>query len=300
MKFGTLAIVGRPNVGKSTLLNALVKQKVAIVSDKPQTTRTRVLGVGHFATAQLALIDTPGVHKPRHRLNTQMVKAALGTLQEADVVYLLVDATKAKGAGDHFVIDQLDSVSRTSPYQGIFLLLNKVDQVRKSKLLPLIDQYRQIRHWTEIVPISAKTGDNLERLIELTLACLPDETDPFYDSDFLTDQSMRQMAAEIIREKVLDQTHEELPYAVAVYIDEFQEESSQASIAATVWVERSSQKGILIGKGGQRLKTIGTQARLDMEKAFGMKVFLQLWVKVQEGWRDNDRLLIDLGYGQSS
>ena len=300
MKFATLAIVGRPNVGKSTLLNALVKQKVAIVSDKPQTTRTRVLGVGHFGTAQLALIDTPGVHKPKHRLNTQMVKTALGTLQEADVVYLLVDATKAKGAGDHFVIDQLDSVSRTTPYQGIFLLLNKVDQIKKSKLLPLIDQYRQIRQWTEIVPISAKTGDNLERLIELTLACLPEEADSYYDSDFLTDQSMRQMAAEIIREKVLDQTRQELPYAVAVYVDEFQEESSQASIAATVWVERSSQKGIIIGKGGQRLKTVGTQARLDMEKIFGMKVYLQLWVKVQEGWRDNDRLLIDLGYSQSS
>ena len=300
MKFGTLAIVGRPNVGKSTLLNALVKQKVAIVSDKPQTTRTRVLGVGHFPTAQLALIDTPGVHKPRHRLNTQMVKTALGTLQEADVVYLLVDATKAKGAGDHFVIDQLDSVSRPTPYQGIFLLLNKVDQIRKSKLLPLIDQYRHLRDWTEIVPISAKTGDNLDRLIELTLSCLPDEANSFYDSDFLTDQSMRQMAAEIIREKVLNQTHQELPYAVAVHIDEFQEESSQAAIAATVWVERSSQKGIIIGRGGQRLKTIGTQARIDMEKAFGMKVFLQLWVKVQEGWRDNDRLLIDLGYSQSS
>ena len=300
MKFGTLAIVGRPNVGKSTLLNALVKQKVAIVSDKPQTTRTRVLGVGHFETAQLALIDTPGVHKPKHRLNTQMVKTALGTLQEADVVYLLVDATKSKGAGDHFVIDQLDSASRTAPYQGIFLLLNKVDQIKKSKLLPLIDQYRQIRQWTEIVPISAKTGDNLERLVELTLACLPEEANPLYDSDFLTDQSMRQMAAEIIREKVLNHTHEELPYAVAVHVDEFQEESSQASIAATVWVERSSQKGIIIGKGGQRLKTIGTQARLDMENVFGMKVFLQLWVKVQEGWRDNDRLLIDLGYSQSS
>ena len=166
--------------------------------------------------------------------------------------------------------------------------------------MPLIDQYRHLRDWTEIVPISAKTGDNLDRLIELTLSCLPDEANSFYDSDFLTDQSMRQMAAEIIREKVLNQTHQELPYAVAVHVDEFQEESSQASIAATVWVERSSQKGIIIGRGGQRLKTIGTQARIDMEKAFGMKVFLQLWVKVQEGWRDNDRLLIDLGYCQSS
>ena len=296
MKFGTLAIVGRPNVGKSTLLNTLVKQKVAIVSEKPQTTRTRVLGVGHYPTAQLALIDTPGVHKPKHRLNTQMVQTALGTIQDADVVYVLVDATKGRGTGDQFVIDQLDKVSRTSPYQGVFLLLNKVDQIQKSKLLPLIDQYQQIRNWTEIVPISAKTGINLDRLIDLTLACLSDEAGPLYEDDFLTDQSMRQMAAEIIREKVLERTRAELPYAIAVLIDEFKEEAARATITATIWVDKSSQKGIIIGKGGQQLKAIGTSARLDMEHQFGTKVFLELWVKVQEGWRDNDRLLIELGY----
>ncbi|UCE64121.1 MAG: GTPase Era [Nitrospirota bacterium] len=296
MKFGTLAIVGRPNVGKSTLLNALVKQKVAIVSDKPQTTRTRVLGVGHYPNVQLALIDTPGLHKPKHRLNTRMVQTALGVLPEADVVYILVDASKAPGTGDRFVIDQLDAVSRSSPYRGVFLLLNKVDQVRKSKILPLIDSYRQLKDFTAIVPISAKTGANLERLIELTQDCLPEEEQVHYDEDFLTDQSMRHMAAEIIREKVLDHTRAELPYAVAVFIDEFKEEPSRTHISATILVDKGSQKAIVIGKGGQRLKSIGTQARIEMEYTFNMKIFLELWVKVQEGWRDNDRLLIELGY----
>ncbi len=296
MKFGTLAIVGRPNVGKSTLLNGLVKQKVAIVSEKPQTTRTRVLGVGHYPNVQLALIDTPGLHKPKHRLNTQMVQTALGVLSETEVVYVLVDATKAPGSGDRFAIDQLDTVSRQAPYRGVFLLLNKVDQVKKPKILPLIDYYRQLRNWTEIVPISAKTGENLDRLIEVTQECLLEEEHVHYDADFLTDQSMRHMAAEIIREKLLDHTRAELPYAIAVLIDEFKEEASRASISAPIWVDKASQKGIVIGKSGQRLKTIGTQARIDMEHAFNMKIFLELWVKVQEGWRDNDRLLVELGY----
>ena len=296
MKFGTLAIVGRPNVGKSTLLNGLVKQKVAIVSNKPQTTRTRVLGVGHYPNVQLALIDTPGLHKPKHRLNTQMVQTALGVLPEADVVYVLVDATKAPGSGDRFAIDQLDSVSRPSPFRGVFLLLNKVDQVRKPKILPLIDYYRQLKDWTEIVPISAKTGENLDRLVELTQQCLPEEEHVHYDEDFLTDQSMRQMAAEMIREKVLEHTRAELPYAIAVLIDEFKEEATRASIAATIWVDKASQKAIVIGKSGQRLKAIGTEARIELERAFSMKIFLKLWVKVQEGWRDNDRLLVELGY----
>jgi len=296
MKFGTLAIMGRPNVGKSTLLNALVKQKVAIVSDKPQTTRTRVLGVGHYPNVQLALIDTPGLHKPKHRLNTRMVQTALGVLPEADVVYVLVDASKAPGAGDRYAIDQLNVVPRSAPYRGVFLLLNKIDQIRKSKILPLIDSYRQIKDWTAIVPISAKTGDNLERLIGLTTECLPEEEHVHYDADFLTDQTMRHMAGEIIREKALDHTRAELPYAIAVMIEEFKEEPSRTYISATILVDKSTQKAIVIGKGGQRLKAIGTLARIEMEQAFNMNIFLNLWVKVQEGWRDNDRLLLELGY----
>ena len=300
MKFGVLAIVGKPNVGKSTLLNALIKQKVAIVSDKPQTTRTKVLGVGHFPDVQLAIIDTPGLHKPKHRLNTFMVQTALGVFSDADVIYVLVDASKNPGEGDRFAINQLEVVSRSSPYRGVFLLINKIDQVKKSKILPLIDCYRQLRNWTDIVPISAKTGTNLDRLLEVTRACLPEEDHLHYDEDFLTDQTMRHLASEIIREKVLAHTKAELPYAVAVLIEEFKEEPVRTSISATIFVDKGSQKAIVIGKNGQRLKIIGTEARLEMEQAFQMKIFLNLWVKVQEGWRDNDRLLLELGYHEGS
>ena len=300
MKFGTLVIVGRPNVGKSTLLNALVRQKVAIVSDKPQTTRTRVLGVGHFPTAQLAVLDTPGLHKPKHQLNRKMVRTALDSLPDADIIYVVMDANKPPGAGDRFVMEQVETAAQVHTYCGIFLLLNKVDEIGKARLLPLIEQFSQIREWTGIVPISAKKGDNIERLIELTVSCLPEpeseEEAPHYEEDFLTDQSMRQMAAEMVREKVLHHTHAELPYSVAVLLEDFVEEQSRAHITATIFVEKSSQKPIIIGKKGQRLKTIGTEARLEMEQTFGMKVFLELWVKVREDWRDNESLLVDLGY----
>ncbi len=296
MKFGTLVIVGRPNVGKSTLLNALVRQKIAIVSDKPQTTRTRVLGVGHFPSAQLVVLDTPGLHKPKHQLNRKMVKTTLDLLPDADVIYVMMDAQKSPGPGDRFVMEQVESAVRARAYAGVFLLLNKIDEMGKARLLPLIEQFRHVREWTEIVPISAKNGENVEKLIQLTLASLPDEPHQFYEDDFLTDQSMRQMAVEMVREKVLHHTHAELPYAVAVLLDDFVEEGSRASIAASILVEKSSQKSIIIGKNGQRLKTIGTEARLDMEQMFGINVFLKLWVKVRADWRNNDRLLVELGY----
>ncbi|GJL66925.1 MAG: GTPase Era [Nitrospirales bacterium] len=296
MKFGTLVIVGRPNVGKSTLLNALVRQKIAIVSDKPQTTRTRVLGVGHFSSAQLAVLDTPGLHKPKHQLNRKMVRTTLDTLPDADMIYVMMDANKPPGAGDRFVVEQVEAATKSQTYAGVFLIINKVDEVRRSRLLPLIEQCQQMRDWSEVVPISAKNGENIERLIELTLSYLPEEEEQYYEEDFLTDQSMRQMAAEMIREKVLLHTHAELPYAVAVLLEEFIEENSRAHITATIFVEKSSQKPIIIGKQGQRLKAIGTEARLDMEKAFGLKVHVELWVKVREHWRDNEHLLLELGY----
>ncbi|MCA9473728.1 MAG: GTPase Era [Nitrospirales bacterium] len=296
MKFGTLVLVGRPNVGKSTLLNTLVRQKVAIVSDKPQTTRTRILGVGHLPQAQIVILDTPGLHKPKHQLNRKMVRTTLDSLPEADVIYAMVDARKPPGPGDRFVLEQVTAATQARGYNGIFLLLNKVDEMGKARLLPLIDQYRQLGEWTEIVPISAKQGDNIDRLIQLTLACLPDEPQPLYEEDFLTDQSMRHMAAEIVREKILQQTHAELPYAVAVLIEDFLEKDSAAHITASIYVEKSSQKPIIIGKQGQRLKAIGTDARIEMEQIFGVKIFLELWVKVREDWRDNERLLTELGY----
>jgi len=296
MKFGTLVIVGRPNVGKSTLLNALVRQKIAIVSDKPQTTRTRVLGVGHFSSAQLVVLDTPGLHKPKHQLNRKMVRTTLDTLPDADMIYVMMDANKPPGAGDRFVVEQVEAATKSQTYAGVFLILNKVDEVRRSRLLPLIEQCQQMREWSDIVPISAKNGENIERLIDLTLSYLPEEEQQYYEEDFLTDQSMRQMAAEMIREKVLLHTHAELPYAVAVLLEEFIEEDSRAHLTATIFVEKSSQKPIIIGKQGQRLKAIGTEARMDMMKAFGLKVHLELWVKVRENWRDNEHLLLELGY----
>ena len=300
MKSGQLAILGRSNVGKSTLLNALVREKIAIVSDKPQTTRMPILGVGHYPEGQLILVDTPGLHTPHHRLNAQMVQAALGTLTQSDVVYLLVDSQVSPGPGDQFAIEQVIQANKEQPFKAVFLLLNKADAVSKSRLLPLIEQYRTRYDWTEIVPISALTGLNVPRLVDLTFACLPDSETLMYEEDFLTNQSMRQMAGEIIREKILKATHAELPYAVGVLIEEFEETKKLTSIQAVIMVDRASQKGIVIGKGGGRLKEVGQQAREEMEQLFSMKIFLEMWVKVQPGWRDNPRILIDLGYGMET
>jgi len=296
MKCGTLAILGRSNVGKSTLLNALVKQKVAIVAESPQTTRTRVMGVGHYPEAQLVVIDTPGVHTPHHQLNRHMVQSALGTLSEADIVYVMVDASKIAGPGDRFVIDRITSAAKARPFLGLFLLLNKVDLVKKSRVLPLIDQYRQLWDWTGIIPLSAKTGLNLDRLLHVTLACLSDEQQAAYDEHFITDQSMRRLAAEFIREQVLAFTRDELPYSIAVDIEQFEEEKGQARISGVIIVDKPSHKRMVIGKGGQVLKAIGTEARREMERELRLKIFLQLWVKVKEGWRDSQQFLVDLGY----
>ncbi len=297
MKSAQLAILGRPNVGKSTLLNALVQEKVAIVSDKPQTTRMPILGVGHYPEGQLVLVDTPGLHTPHHRLNAQMVQSALGILTESDVVYVIVDSQVPPGPGDQFVIDQVTQANHDRPFQAVFLLLNKADVVNKSRLLPLIEQYRTQYPWAEIVPLSAKTGLNVSRLVELTFARLNESGALLYEKDFLTNQSMRQMAGEIIREKVLASTHAELPYAVGVFIEQFEETKKLTNILATILVEKDSQKGIIIGKGGCRLKEVGQLAREEMENLFSMKIYLEMWVKVQPGWRDNPRILADLGYG---
>jgi len=294
MKSGTVAIVGRPNVGKSTLLNALLKEKIAIVSDRPQTTRTRVLGVAHLPDAQIVFLDTPGLHKPEHQLNKRMVRTALETMGEADLLYVMVDATVPPGPGDRFVIEQAKSMTQATGCPA-FLLINKVDLVKKSRALPLIDSYRRLHEWTEVIPLSAKTGLNRELLVDLTVTRLP-EGEALFGEDVITDQSMRTLAAEIIREKLLQKIHEEMPYSVAVGIDRFIEEGKLARIDASILVERESQKAIVVGKGGERLKAAGTYARIDMERLFGMKVFLQLWVKVRSDWREDDSLLAELGY----
>ena len=298
MKTGQLVLVGRPNVGKSTLLNTMVREKVAIVSEKPQTTRSPILGVGHYQEGQLMILDTPGLHEPRHRLNVQMVQSAIDTLSQADVVLVLVDSQVAPGPGDRYVVEQVTHAQKERPFRGVFLLLNKVDVVSKPRLLPLIDEYQGWFSWTEIVPVSAKTGLHIARLVELVFAYLPDKPGEGVESDVFTGQSMRQMAGEIIREQILKRTHAELPYAVGVCIEQFLESPTLTEIHAVILVEKASQKGIIIGRGGLRLKEIGREAREEMERLFHMKIYLRMWVKVQEDWRDDPQLLAEMGYGE--
>ena len=295
MKFGTMAVVGCSNVGKSTLVNTLVNQKIAIVSDKPQTTRSRILGVAHLPQGQLALLDTPGLHRPWHRLNKLMVRTALDAMHDADVLAVMVDGRNLPGSPDRFVVDQIFSRHGRPAGVPVFLLVNKIDVIRKRRVLPVIEAYRQLGDWTEIVPLSAKTGLNVDRLASLVFERVDEQEDAF-DEDFVTDQSWRHLAAETIREKVIESTKAELPYAVAVKVDEFQEEGRLTTIAATIFVEKSGQKAIVIGKSGERLKAIGTAARLELEVALARKVFLNLHVKVKDAWRDDDRLLVELGY----
>lgn len=287
---GFVALVGRPNVGKSTLLNRILGEKVAIISDKPQTTRTRILGVKHLPGAQMVFLDTPGIHKPKFELNKRMVDVALHVLDEVDLAFFMVEATEPPGSGDRFVLDRLKE--RDVP---VILVINKVDLVKKLRLLPLIDEYSRMHEFAEIVPVSAQTGDGVDHLLELALARMP-EGPPYFSEDVVTDQPMRVLAAEIIREKLLQKTRDELPFAVAVFIDSFKEEGRMARISATIYVEKDSQKAIVIGKHGEILKAVGTYARIDMESLFGMKVFLELWVKVKESWRQDERMLVELGY----
>lgn len=294
MKYGTVAIVGRSNVGKSTLLNRLLREKVAIVSEKPQTTRTRILGVAHLPAAQIAFLDTPGFHRPQHLLNRRMIRTASETFDDADLIYLVLEASGLPGPSDRVAIEQvLDALARHP--RPVLLVINKSDLVKKHRLLPLIETYGKYGKWAAIVPVSARTGDNVDRLLDVTVAFL-EEGEAVYDDELVTDQTLRALAAELIREQVLRDTYEEVPHAVAVDIDEFIEAGNLARISACVLVEKDSQKAIVIGKHGGRLKSIGTAARREMERRFGMKVFLQLWVKVREAWREDERVLVELGY----
>ncbi|MDF0677396.1 MAG: GTPase Era [Nitrospira sp.] len=294
MKFGTVAIIGRTNVGKSTLLNCLLREKISIVSSKPQTTRTRIMGIVHVEGAQIVFLDTPGLHKPEHLLNRRMVRTAVETMEGADLFFMLMDATSRPGPGDLTAVKHMKDVLAKQP-RPVILVVTKIDLVNKQKLLPILASYGKLFAWTEIVPVSAKVDDNVDRLLAVTVSYLP-SGEGAYGDDVVTDQTMRTLAAEMIREKVLQETEEEVPYAVAVEIDEFVEQGKLAKIRASILVERETQKGILIGKQGERLKSIGTQARLDMEQLFDMKVFLELWVKVKKAWREDEQALVQLGY----
>ena len=294
---GFAAIVGRPNVGKSTLLNRLLGQKLAIVSPKPQTTRSRILGVVTRPGAQVALLDTPGLHSARGGLNARMVQQALQTLNEADVAMFLIEAgSPAIDAATRRALDQVKAAKKPT-----LLVINKIDALPRAQLLPLIDRWRREHDWTEVYPLSALTGENVEGLLDAVARHLP-EGPPLFPEDQWTNVPEREMVAELVREQILHQTEQEVPYSAAVVVEEF-DESERAMgprgltrISATVLAERDSQKAILIGRGGARLKEIGTKARKQIEKLLGCKVFLQLHVKVEKDWTQTSRGLRRAGY----
>jgi GTP-binding protein Era len=288
---GFVSIVGRPNAGKSTLVNQIVGQKVAIVSDKPQTTRNRILAVVNRPRGQAVLFDTPGIHKPMHRMNERMVDSAVKSIGQVDVALWVVDVTESYGPGDRHVRDLLKHSGRK-----VVLALNKIDAIPKPKILAAIEQYRHLMDFADVVPVSALTGDNVEVLIGRLLAHLP-EGEPLYPDDFLTDLPERFFVAEMVREKILRLTRDELPYSTGVVVDSFQESPEIVRIEASIFVERDTQKAIVIGKGGSMLKAIGTAARKDIEAFLEAKVFLGLFVKVREKWREDAATLEQMGLG---
>ena len=312
MKTGFVSFIGRPNAGKSTLLNRLVGTKLAIVSDKPQTTRTRILGVRNYPDAQVVFLDTPGIHRPLHRMNVRMVDAAVDTIREVDVLCLVVDVTEPVGKGDRFVLDLVKDAKAP-----VFLILNKIDLIKKVRLLPLMQQYSEIGTFAEIVPVSAGTGDNVDRMERAIIDRLP-EGEALYPADYLTDQPQRVLVSETVREKVLHHTHDELPFSTAVIVrekllqfthaeipfssavvvDKFEEPENPKALLklyCTIVVDRASQKPIVVGRGGDMIKRIGIAAREDLEKFFDTKVFLDLHVRVKSEWREDEHTLDDIG-----
>ena len=322
MKAGFVSLIGRPNAGKSTLLNRLVGAKVAIVSDKPQTTRTRILGVSHRSgdpdparNGQIVFVDTPGIHRPMHRLNVRMVDQAVDTIGWVDLLVVVHDAASRTGAGDRYVLDLLDRSKAP-----VILVLNKIDRIPKPNLLPLIDWFRHQREFDAIVPISALKGDGIDSLEKLLWERLP-EGEPLYPDDMVTDQPERVIVAETVREKLLRHTRAELPFSTAVLVDGFEEVRPETAgesrgdadpagdpdgdpdgdpggllrLYCSIVVDRATHKPMVLGRGGARIKQIGTEARQELERFFGTRVFLDLHVRVRSGWRENDRILRELG-----
>jgi GTP-binding protein Era len=290
-KSGFVTIIGRPNVGKSTLMNQVIGQKIAIMSDKPQTTRNKIHGVYTTDETQIVFLDTPGIHKPTSKLGDYMMKVAEGTLGEVDAVLFLVDVVEGIGGGDRYIIEQLKRV--TTP---VILVLNKIDKVHPEELLPIISTYRQLYEFAEIVPISALQGNNVTTLLTQIVKYLP-AGPHYYPADQVTDHPEQFVCAELIREKILHMTREEVPHSIAVAIEEMKVEANGVvHIGAVIYVERDSQKGIIIGKQGSLLKEVGKRARHDIEALLGSKTFLELWVKVKKDWRNQERVLRDLGF----
>ncbi|MCG7435619.1 GTPase Era [Lysinibacillus fusiformis] len=292
-KSGFISIIGRPNVGKSTFLNRVIGQKIAIMSDKPQTTRNKVQGVLTSTDSQMIFIDTPGIHKPKHKLGDFMLKVAKNTLREVDVILFMVNAEQKLGKGDEFILEML--AGNSTP---VFLVINKIDQIHPDELLGIIESYKERYEFAEIIPISALQGNNVESLLDTLSKYLPDGPQ-YYPADQVTDHPERFIISELIREKVLHLTREEIPHSIAVVIDKIrrdEENNDKIHVSATIMVERDSQKGIVIGKRGALLKEVGTRARKDIEMLLGSKVYLELWVKVQKDWRNKSTHLRDLGF----
>jgi GTP-binding protein Era len=289
---GFISILGRPNVGKSTLFNTLLGDKIAIVSEKPQTTRDRILGVKNVEGGQLIFLDTPGIHEGSSRLNERMVSVAVATGHESDVLLLLIEASDPDLKRDQRMVAAVRESHGAS-----LLIINKIDLVRKERLLPMIDQYQHLHPFKEIIPVSAMTGEGIDVLIQNILKYLP-ESDPLYPEEMITDKTERFIVSEMIREKVIQRAYQEVPYSTAVTIESFKEyaEKDLIVIQGTIHVERDSQKKILIGKGGQKLKTVGEAARKDVEAFLGRRVFLELWVRVDKNWTQDPRALDRLGY----
>lgn len=290
-KSGFVAIVGRPNVGKSTLMNQIIGQKIAIMSDKPQTTRNKIHGVYTDNSKQIVFLDTPGIHKRQSKLGDFMNNTALNTLGEVEAAMFLIDAAEGIGGGDRYIIEQLGKIKTP-----VFLILNKIDLVAPEALLPLIETYRKLYEFAEVVPISAKFGSNVNTLMEQLGKYLP-EGPQYYPEDQITDHPEQFVIAELIREKILQMTREEVPHSIAVTIEDMKkQDNGVVSVGAVIFVERDSQKGIVIGKQGAMLKEVGKRARQDIENLLGSKIFLELWVKVKKDWRNQDRVLRDLGF----
>lgn len=292
-KSGFISIIGRPNVGKSTFLNRVIGQKIAIMSDKPQTTRNKIQGVLTRDQSQMIFIDTPGIHKPKHKLGEFMIKVSKNTLREVDVIMFMVNAEQGLGKGDEFILELLEGTQTP-----VFLVVNKIDQIHPDDLSGIIDSYKSKYNFAEIIPISALQGNNVDNLLEVIEKYLP-QGPQYYPADQVTDHPERFIISELIREKVLHLTREEIPHSIAVVIDRIKrddENENMIRVQATIMVERDSQKGIVIGKRGALLKEVGTLARKDIELLLGSKVYLELWVKVQKDWRNKSTHLRDFGY----
>lgn len=290
-KSGFVSIIGRPNVGKSTFVNRVIGHKIAIMSDKAQTTRNKIQGVMTRDDAQIIFIDTPGIHKPKHKLGDYMMRVAKNTLSEIDAIMFMVNVNEDIGRGDEYIMEMLKNVKTP-----IFLVLNKIDLVHPDTLMPKIEQYQSYMDFTDIIPISALEGLNVDHFIDVLKSFLP-EGPKYYPDNQISDHPEQFVVSEIIREKILHLTSEEIPHAIGVNVDRMiKEDEDRVRIEATIYVERDSQKGIVIGKGGKKLKEVGKRARRDIEMLLGSKVYLELWVKVQRDWRNKVNFIRQIGY----